>query len=216
MINQLKKVIDQKHKPEELNRLFVLSAGQYRRNLPCVNLLLKLGVGINAVNAVGDTAVSQAVYCCEAIVKVLIGAGADVNIGNRINTPLIRATCIKGNIKIVQALIDAGACPNVDDSQGRTPLINAILNNDIEMLKVLMVGGAKVDFINRHGRTALLWAIQREDINIEIVKILINAGADPAIVNSVGKAALDYAHDSGNQEVIQLIEDALSKKLITL
>jgi ankyrin repeat protein len=44
------------------------------------------------------------------------------------------------------------------------------------------------------------------------VKSLLDLGADLNLRNNVGKTALDFAKEIGNEEVLQLLEDAVKRK----
>jgi ankyrin repeat protein len=117
-----------------------------------VKLLVEKGAKLNEKNNLGDTALMAAVLHFDIrpeantgiIVKILIDAGANVNIlDNKNNSPLLLAA-YKKNKEIIRMLIDAGAkdYPNL---QGQTALQIAsekLLDKDIiDSIKNVKVDG---------------------------------------------------------------------------
>ncbi|MDD3130108.1 MAG: ankyrin repeat domain-containing protein [Candidatus Izemoplasmatales bacterium] len=66
-----------------------------------------------------------------------------------------------------------------------------------------------LDVQNSDGQTALMIVsgANSELINEEMVRPLINAGADKTIIDSNGKTALDYALNSGNQIIVDILTE---------
>jgi len=166
------------------------------------------------------------------IVKLLIDAGANVNIRNwRGNSPLILAV-YHGHRGIVKLLIDAKADLNLNNRHtGHTPLIFAALSGNREITKLLI--DAKVDLnikdyvdrnsalinargyfgkINDGGNSALIYAAEQGFT--EIAKLLIIAGADVNIKNAHGYTALMFAAGKGFTEIVKLLIDAGADKNI--
>lgn len=84
-----------------------------------------------------------------------------------------------GNLDIVKDFISAGIDVNADDKYNRIPLTRACMSCEpaekdivIELLKA----GADVNKVDREGQTAISIASMFK--NIDVVHILINAGAD--------------------------------------
>jgi len=67
----------------------------------------------------------------------------------------------------------------------------AVKAQDIEGVKLLLKSGAKADYKDRTGNTLLHLAAMFD--NTELVKVLINAGADPWIQNPAKESAIDIA-----------------------
>jgi ankyrin repeat protein len=117
----------------------------------------------------------------EKIVKVLIKAGADVNIRNNdLKTALMYA--VEGvDDEIVKVLIDAGSDVNIQDDYNRTALIYAVetrRNRTInkKIVELLIEKGADVNTRDSEGTTPLMFASMGE--NIEIINILIENGGN--------------------------------------
>eukprot|EP00833_Pecoramyces_ruminatium_P011921 jgi/Orpsp1_1/1185953/evm.model.c7180000096210.1 len=124
----------------------------------------------------------------EAMVNYLISKGTDVNkygiIGKSFCRRVLPINCaikIK-NKNIIKYLVEHGAYINsyserIYDENEELPLEYAIRENSVDMVEFLIKDcGAEVNVIFESGYTPLILAISKG--NIEIVKILINHGAD--------------------------------------
>ena len=93
-----------------------------------------------------------------------------------------------------------------------TPLTIAISAKN-GMLKTLCSLGNKYFDINQYtpsGTTALIFAISLKAAGK--TEILLNAGADPNLADFTGLTPLAAAQQTDNQEIINLIQDAIVKK----
>jgi hypothetical protein len=81
-------------------------------------------------------------------------------------------------------------------------LWKAAYNGTIESIKHLMRKGVVIDSQNRRGETALIIAVKRN--RFEIVKLLLNAGADRDIKTKKGLNAKTYAHKIKNVRILDL------------
>jgi len=142
------------------------------------------------------------------VVTELIRAKADVNKGDVTKeTPLIVAS-EDGHLSVVTVLIDAGADVNAKDTSGDTALHVSVVNLGREPLaitKKLVKEDAVVDVRSRDGSTPLMWAATFG--NVEAARVLLNAGADPKLVDSLEHSALDQIcnclKSTGNVELLQ-------------
>ena len=123
---------------------------------------------------------------------------------------------VAGNIEIVELLLAEGAEINSlhqfcdwENNQGLlspigmtpTKLQIAIINNDIEMVKYLLSKNAEINQCGVNGDTAIATALAQSTPNFEIIKFLINSGADLGIKNDDDEDA--YAVDSNNNSVLR-------------
>jgi ankyrin repeat protein len=138
------------------------------------------------------------------IVQLLLDAGADINIRNKEGaTALDRA---KNNDRF-------SVIPLLTDLTGKTPeelLMKAVEDRNVDRVKGLLKQSKSLN-INwqdpQYGYTALIEAASKDQK--EIVKLLLDAGADASIRNKEGKAALDRAHDA---DVINLLKGASGRR----
>ena len=119
-----------------------------------------------------------------------------------LNVPLINAAHYSTNEVFLQKLIDSGAYKDYDYD---TALREAASYNNINAVKVLLKNNADVNVQNKYGigMTALMWACRKG--NLEMTKMLLDAGADKSIKRG-NYDALYYAREYGkNEEIIKLL-----------
>ena len=76
-------------------------------------------------------------------VRLLIEAGADVDVQSCNQSTALHCSAEDGNAAIVSLLLSANANPNLKDFKGKTPLDWAIWNNHKEIIKKLKKHEAK-------------------------------------------------------------------------
>lgn len=108
----------------------------------------------------------------------------------------------------VYALIMRGpVCANTPNSSTHeTPLIAAVCADDATMVRNLVSLGADVNcygVYNKVERTPLQLAASQG--KIDIVKILVESGADDSLVASDGAVAVRLAEENGHQDVVDFL-----------
>lgn len=81
------------------------------------------------------------------------------------------------------------ALATVADSEGTTPLMIA---EGVSRVVLLIAAGAHVNARNRYGLTPLKCAVQGPDKGMEVVELLLAAGADPNLSNPLVSAEAMY------------------------
>ncbi len=87
-------------------------------------------------------------------------------------------------------------------------LIRIIRYGTFEEIKLFLDQGPIADINYQdpgNGLTALMWAVMRD--YTEIVKLLLDMGADPNIRTKLGETALIDASTSGNIDIVQMLLD---------
>ncbi len=174
-------------KPEILQALIDAGA-DVKKKLPEDNSLV-----LETVQFGGETAVDM--------IKILAKAGAELNLSNAAYTPLVYALN-QENAKLTQALLDAGADPNAPTSSGKLPIQEVLSNADL--LGRLLKAKADPNKELEYDGSPLLQAIR--DGNADVVKVLLENGADPRKAGKDGVAPLQLAEQYGQTEIKALIE----------
>jgi ankyrin repeat protein len=147
--------------------------------LEMVELLVKRGANVNAVNKFNFTPLLQAVL--------------------NFQKPDLKE---KDNVKIINLLLEKGANPDTPDGNGTTPLMWAV--QKITPTRILIEKGANVNLQNKNGETALMLAVKgglaKTMLFIPVigpykdaVKLLLAKGADVNLQETNGKTALMHA-----------------------
>ena len=123
-------------------------------------------------------------------------------------TPLAHAIAVHGHPggeSLVKLLIDHGADVNRADSYGHTPLMWGASFPDAGLTEMLLREGADVNARRPDGTSVLHVAIH-SDAGPDTVRLLLAAGADPAVRDGEGKTPADYAREAGFTELAQLLD----------
>jgi ankyrin repeat protein len=186
----------------------LVDAVRYRK-VDSVRLLLDAGVNVNSSARSSTPLVSAARAGDETILRLLIDAGADLNLrkpGSG-DFPLL-AAAKTGNWNAFHTLLDAGAAPDLCNGQGQTPLMAAVGKDGPEVVKAvkaLVAKGANVNGSCLGGDTVLHLAC------VPLIPLLLELGADPARKNADGHTALAVARTNGNVAAVRLLTDAMAK-----
>jgi ankyrin repeat protein len=128
------------------------------------------------------------------------------------DTPLIKAIN-KGYSKAPIALINAGADVNANDNENNPPIAHALSNACKEVVEALVKAGVNVnqyfkssDNLDFHDVSLINMAVNIGQL--EVVKILINAGANLESKYFHGTTPLCIASRNGNAEIVKSLIEA--------
>jgi len=146
-------------------------------------------------------------------VERLLQKGADVNLKDDCNTPVITLAADVNRSDILKMLIEAGADVNVFDEEfyRQPPLLwaigkadNATARKKIRAsVQTLIAGGADVNLPGKSEESALMAAVLAEDERL--VEMLIAAGANVNYKDSEAQNAYSYAAKSGNKNIKKIL-----------
>ncbi len=121
----------------------------------------------------------------------------NVNVQNQLGeTPLMLAA-INNQLDLAKVLIARGADVN---REGWTPLHYAAAKGHREMMRLLLENDAYLDSESANGTTPLMMAAFSN--SPLAVKLLLEEGADPTLVNHANASALDIALSKENQQSV--------------
>jgi ankyrin repeat protein len=114
-------------------------------------------------------------------------------------------------LEIVKLLIHYGADLCIKDNKDASLLHFFTATGNYEMVKYLLINGANPNSINTDRETPLIWAFNDVSMNPEIIRLLINFGADPRIADNSGNTAFTilrrYPHQRNPkyQEILDIL-----------
>jgi ankyrin repeat protein len=114
--------------------------------------------------------------------------------------------CVDADMQQMRALLGAGADPNATDANGWTPLHFAAQANWTEGAIALIEAGATVDAEDRDGNTPLSKAVFNSRGHGAVIKVLLEAGADPSHVNRHGVSPRSLAQTITNYDIAQYFD----------
>ena len=115
------------------------------------------------------------------------------------------------SLELIEQLYRAGASLETRDERGG--LVQLALRAGRDDLARWLVGAhAPLDVPDVKGRTELMTVAQREVVDesasVELVRLLLKAGARPELRDSSGRSAADYAAERGDVAALRLLEPA--------
>ena len=181
-----------------------------------VGYLLDKGANIKASTKDGATALHRAAECGDVdVLKLLVDRGADVNAERKGGRAPLASAVVFGHGAAVRYLLSKGAKPNLGD----VGLSRAVFQGNVEIVKALLEAGAEVKnsgnaiFPGFGGSEPILvFACFSYNADPQIVKMLLDRGADPAAKSQQGRTPLELARERGYEEVARLLVQAIDKQ----
>uniref|UniRef100_A0A665VDM2 Euchromatic histone-lysine N-methyltransferase 2 n=1 Tax=Echeneis naucrates TaxID=173247 RepID=A0A665VDM2_ECHNA len=145
----------------------------------------------------------------------------------------LHAAAQRGLLEVCYMLVQAGAHVDAQDKELRTPLLEAIINNHFEVARYLVQNGACEDdgYTGLHhaaklgsleivsmlletgqvdvnaqdsgGWTPIIWAAEHK--HVDVIKALLNRGADVTINDKELNVCLHWAAYAGNVDIAELV-----------
>ena len=152
-----------------------------------------------------------ATYDWVAVAQVLVANGADPDaLDDRYDTPWL-VTGVTGSVAMAEVLLPAQPDLTIRNRFGGVSVIPASHRGHVDYVRRVVETDIDLDHINDPGWTALLEAVILGDGSEryqQIVRILLDAGADPTIADNEGVTPLGHARANGYDEIARTLSSA--------
>jgi ankyrin repeat protein len=176
-----------------------------------VAVALRNGADLETRDARGRTALLlAATYDHVEVARVLVAMGADPDaLDDRHDTPWL-VTGVTGSVAMLEALLPADPDLTIRNRFGGLSPIPASERGHVAYVRRVVQTDVDLDHVNDLGWTALLEAVVLGDggrAHQDVVRILLQAGADPEIADRDGVTPLEHAEERGFQRIAALLRD---------
>ncbi len=204
--SNLKKMTNELGNPSiDWDKLIALSSGKYELSGK------NAAEGQTLINALLSKASDSGIEGkpISLLFRNIISHGGDLNRSmNQVGeTPLHQAARMESTF-LLKSLIGAGVQPASTTHSGATALHTAIAAGRVENVKLLLAASADPGAEDATRNAPLHYSV-RLDNPLEIVQILLSAGAKAYQRNSEQKTAIDIAKEKGNTECIEILQQSL-------
>jgi ankyrin repeat protein len=163
------------------------------------------GVAGPSVAAENPTLADAAEQRNAALVRTLLAARADVNVGQVDGTTALHWAVYHDDAEMAGLLVRSGANVNATNAYGVPPLALASLNGNPALVRTLLDAGADANASQPGGETVLMTAARAG--SVESVKALLARGANPNARERRDQTALMWAAADGHAAVVQALVD---------
>lgn len=143
-----------------------------------------------------------------AAARVLVKHGADPDaLDDRHDTPWL-VTGVTGSVPMADLLLTAAPDLTIRNRYGGVSIIPASERGHVGYVRRVVRTGIDVNHVNDLGWTALLEAVilgRGTEPWQQIVQVLLDHGADPAIADNDGVTALEHATAAGYDEIVGIL-----------
>lgn len=117
---------------------------------------------------------------------------------------LMHYAVLGNNSGVISLLAKSGVNANVCDDNYNTPLHAAVEHNSYyAILELLKLDNIDINALGEFDQTPLHRAVVMG--NLDVIKLLIEKGADPLMVDEKNESPLDYAKDEGDEKIINYL-----------
>ncbi|KAI8651375.1 Helo-like-N domain-containing protein [Fusarium keratoplasticum] len=164
-----------------------------------IKLLLELGADPNHVLSTSNRRYTNTSF----------PTGADLFIGEIV----LIGVCANHFLGVARELLKAGANPNHASNDGRNAMYWALYCGNVELFELLVQHGGDVNYRWQHDEcTLVMMAAERG--NMDILRVLVDAGADVGGQNKKGETAMDLAQQMKKKQAVEFLQNAAQQKTL--
>jgi ankyrin repeat protein len=193
--------------PNDGNTPLMVAARSGRDAYPRIKYLLDNGANPRVVNKEGENLLDRAAaFGDAAILGLLLNQGIEITHLRGDKSPLQSAAFhenIPGGLWILDHMPDSPA----SDTVIFHALEFAVDIDSLTLITAMIRRCKNINWQDADGFTSLMWACYDEHNNIEVVKALLQAGANPTLKAKDGTTALDWARRKGNTPITSLLRE---------
>ncbi|MEQ8768744.1 MAG: ankyrin repeat domain-containing protein [Planctomycetota bacterium] len=200
-----------KPSPEVLTAALTLASG-YSGARESVRQLLAAGASVELADQGPIPPINLAVIQGDhELVDLLLESGTSTSVDDLEDMVALDWAVCGGDVPMATLLLDRGADVNRKMEDGATSLVIAVEQGDVAMTRLLISRGIQLDNAGELGHTPLHCAALFDPGHAELVKILLEAGADPRPTLADGRTALDLAKEN-HHPGLELLQSALKNR----
>lgn len=140
------------------------------------------------------------------LVQLFLQAGFSPSCSTRKGVPMLAYCLRKGAFEAFNFLVAKGAdVYAISQDRNFSLVMEAASIKNAKYVQKTILFGIDVNVISKEGQTALMLAVSQDDP--ESCRLLLEAGADKSIVDSMGMTAFDYGNLFGSSEVKALLAE---------
>lgn len=145
------------------------------------------------------------------LVRAMLDAGADpLDTAGSYGMTALDGSILSGRVELYELLLSRLKDINApaEPRSGITPLMLTIQQGKVQFVQAALKAGAKPNVRDADLRTALHVAVTaalKPDVLTAIVRVLLDAGADPTLRDGRGATPLDYAAGKGNMAALEAL-----------
>lgn len=186
-------------------RWFVAGAAE---RFEIIRLLVSFGVDIERCDKYGWNSLHSVAFRYDSqAVEFLLNLGANPHAVDKYGRTALHKACWMGDaqsyaqinedvVRTIKLLVSFGLDVNARDTKDNTPMHEAASGDwgSLSAISTLLKHGANPDPVGQDGITPLMLAASRSEV--ECVRALLLANANPRKVNHQGLCAIDYAREN--------------------
>ncbi|KAI0872364.1 ankyrin repeat-containing domain protein [Hypoxylon argillaceum] len=170
----------------------------------CISLLLeaKASVTFESIFSAAKIAIKNG---HDQAAQMLISTRSSNKYSSRTLREWLHCAASSGLTHVATQLLDMGAGKDYRDDEGHSALHWAVLWSQIDIVRLLFIRQASLELMSVYGKTALSYAAEDEKQPVEIIELLLDAGADLETTDQARRTPLAIACQRENNHTVMFL-----------